>query len=150
MKVGDAECDVMKGFMLYLTTNLGNPSYTPEIFAATSIIDFTVTMKGLEDQLLARVIVKEKSELETERVALVTEVTANKKKMKELEDNLLYRLTNTKGSLVDDESLIIVLQTTKVTAEDVNEKLAIAADTEIKINLAREDYRPVVMHVLLE
>eukprot|EP00052_Salpingoeca_macrocollata_P029607 m.302067 g.302067 ORF g.302067 m.302067 type:complete len:4524 (+) comp22998_c0_seq7:51-13622(+) len=143
VKVGDKEVDVMNGFKLYITTKLANPRYTPEVFARTSIIDFTVTMRGLEDQLLAKVILTEKAELETERVALLTEVTANKKKMKELEDNLLMRLTTTQGSLVDDESLITVLQVTKQTAEEVNEKLAIAADTEIKINTAREEYRPV-------
>lgn len=91
-----------------MTTKLANPAYTPEIFAATSIIDFTVTMQGLEDQLLARTIQFEKAELEEERVELATEVSQNKKKMKELEDNLLYRLSNTQGSLVDDESLIEV------------------------------------------
>ena len=48
--------------------------------------------------------------MESERVALFAEVTMNKRKMQELEDNLLYRLTATKGSLVDDESLIAVLQ----------------------------------------
>ena len=132
--IGDREKDFIDGFTLFVTTKMANSSYSPEISARCAIIDFTVTMKGLEDQLLGRVIRIEKADLETERINLVEEVIPNKASMKNLEDSLLGKLNSVKGSLVDVKELIDVLQETKKMAGEVSRKLKVAAKTEKKIN----------------
>lgn len=70
------------------------------------------------------------------------DVAENKNKLKSLEDNLLLRLASTQVSLVEDETLIQDLRVAKVTGKEVKEKLRTAADTEMRINSAREEFRP--------
>lgn len=61
----------MPGFVLYITTKLPNPAYSPEISAKTSIIDFTVTMRGLEDQLLGKLLVKNNNNFTVIRIRIL-------------------------------------------------------------------------------
>eukprot|EP00792_Barthelona_sp_PAP020_P008883 TRINITY_DN3255_c1_g1_i1.p1 TRINITY_DN3255_c1_g1~~TRINITY_DN3255_c1_g1_i1.p1 ORF type:complete len:3803 (+),score=1118.83 TRINITY_DN3255_c1_g1_i1:106-11514(+) len=143
VRVGDKEVDVMKGFYLYMTTSLANPNYSPEIFAKVSVINFTVTLKGLEDQLLTRVIMHEKSELEDKRKALMEEVNKNAKIIENLEKDLVVRLSATEGNLVDDIELIDMLAATKKTSMDVSKQLETSKTNEVKINEAREEFRSI-------
>jgi len=147
--LADKEVDYTDTFALFCTCRLPNPHYSPELSAKVTVIDFTVTMIGLEDQLLGKLILKEKHELEEQRLALIEEVTSYKKKIKQLEDDLLFRLSNSTGNLLDDTELIDVLAVTKQTAQDVNEKLANASETNAKITEACEEYRSVAHRATL-
>ena len=57
--------------LAFLPVQLSNPHYRPEIAAQCTLINHIVTEDGLEEQLLALVVNKEKPELEEKRTALV-------------------------------------------------------------------------------
>ena len=52
LRLGDTDVPYSDEFKFMITTKLANPHYMPEICIKVTIINFTVTMKGLEDQLL--------------------------------------------------------------------------------------------------
>ena len=56
IKIGDKEIEYNREFQLFLHTKMANPHYKPELQAQTTLINFTVTRQGLEDQLLAEVV----------------------------------------------------------------------------------------------
>lgn len=68
IKMGDKEVEYHPEFRLILHTKLANPHYKPEMQAQTTLINFTVTREGLEDQLLADVVRKERPDLEETKV----------------------------------------------------------------------------------
>jgi len=46
--VGGTAIEYMDNFRLFMFSRLANPSFSPELSAKTTIIDFTVTQTGLE------------------------------------------------------------------------------------------------------
>ncbi|XP_055876061.1 dynein beta chain, ciliary-like isoform X4 [Biomphalaria glabrata] len=143
IKIGDKEIAYHKSFRLILQTKLANPHYKPEMQAQTTIINFTVTRDGLEDQLLGAVVSKERPDLEKLKSDLTRQQNEFKIILKGLEDNLLARLSTAEGNFLGDYALVENLETTKRTAADIEAKSAEAKITEVEINTAREIYRPV-------
>lgn len=141
--LSDKMCELHNQFSLFLTTRLANPQFSPELFAKVTVIDFTVTQRGLEEQLLGRVIQNEQRSLEDQLSAVLEEVNDNTKSLTRLDALLLERLTANTGNLLDDAELIDVLADTKFKSKEVNEKLNIAAETREVIREKREQYRPI-------
>lgn len=71
LRLGDQDVPYNLDFRLYFTTKMPNPHYIPEISIKTTIINFTVTPSGLEDQLLVEVVRQERIDLEEKRVSLI-------------------------------------------------------------------------------
>merc|ERR1719223_698285 len=89
INVSDQNMDFNNKFTLYMTSRLPNPHFSPELSAKCTVIDFTVTLKGLEQQLLGRLIKMEQKSLQDSLQALEEDVTNNQKSLAELHKQLL-------------------------------------------------------------
>ena len=89
---------------------------------------------------------KERPELEEERNRLIVQSAANKKQLKEIEDQILEILSHAEGNILEDETAITVLSSSKTLSNEISEKQAIADATEAKINATRAGYEPIAKH----
>ena len=141
--LGDKTVDWDADFRLYMTTKLANPHYTPEVMGKTMIINYSVTVQGLADQLLNVVVGHERSDIEERFAAIVTQMSENSQALAALEDTLLHTLASSQGNILDNEELIQTLDDTKTRAVDINEQIENATHTKEEIQAARREYTPV-------
>uniref|UniRef100_A0A8C4E4W3 AAA+ ATPase domain-containing protein n=1 Tax=Dicentrarchus labrax TaxID=13489 RepID=A0A8C4E4W3_DICLA len=146
MKIGENIVEYSKDFLFYMTTGLRNPHYLPEVAVKVCLLNFMITPQGLQDQLLGLVAAKEKPELEEKKNQLILESAANNKQLKEIEDKILKVLSSSEGNILEDETAIKVLSSSKILSEEISEKQKIASVTEKEIDDTRMGYRPVAVH----
>lgn len=142
IRLGDSDIDYDKNFRFYMTSKLANPHYLPEICIKVTVINFTVTRTGLEDQLLSDVVRLERPDLEEQRSKLIVQINEDKNQLKAIEDKILKLLFNSQGNILDDEVLINTLNDSKTTSAVIAQRLIQAESTEANITEAREKYRP--------
>ena len=73
-----------------------------------------ITPLGLEDQLLGLVAAREKPDLERRKNELIVEGADNQRQLKEVEDLILEVLSASKGNILEDETAIQILSSSKV------------------------------------
>ncbi|RXN25582.1 dynein heavy chain axonemal [Labeo rohita] len=143
IRLGDSDIDYDKNFRFYMTTKMANPHYLPEVCIKVTIINFTVTKSGLEDQILSDVVRLERPDLEEQRSQLIVRINTDRNQLKAIEDRILKLLFTSEGNILDNEELVQTLQESKVTSQAIKSRLVEAETTEEMINAAREKYRPV-------
>lgn len=146
MKIGDNIVEYNRNFFFYMTTRLRNPHYLPEVAVKVCLLNFMITPQGLQDQLLGIVAAKEKPELEEKKNQLILESADNNKQLKEIEDRILHVLSSSEGSILENETAIEILSSSKTLSIEISEKQKIASVTEEEIDDTRMGYRPVAEH----
>ena len=146
IRLGDKPIEYSPDFRFYVTTKLRNPHYLPELSTKVTLLNFMITPEGLEDQLLGIVAAKERPELEEERNRLVVASAQNNKQLKEIEDKILEILSASKGNILEDETAVQVLSSSKILSNEIAEKQKIAEQTEKEINTIRSGYTPIATH----
>uniref|UniRef100_A0A8C2Y9F3 Dynein axonemal heavy chain 7 n=1 Tax=Coturnix japonica TaxID=93934 RepID=A0A8C2Y9F3_COTJA len=144
--LGDSTIEYSPEFRFYISTKLRNPHYLPEISVKVTLLNFMITSEGMQDQLLGIVVARERPDLEAEKQALILQGAANKRQLKEIEDKILEVLSASEGNILEDETAIKILSSSKVLANEISEKQAVAEETEKKIDDTRMGYRPISIH----
>eukprot|EP00916_Digyalum_oweni_P009684 GHVL01016321.1.p1 GENE.GHVL01016321.1~~GHVL01016321.1.p1 ORF type:complete len:1870 (+),score=456.95 GHVL01016321.1:3343-8952(+) len=139
----NVEFDLKGNFTMAMTSRLANPHFSPELAAKCMVIDFTVTIQGLEQQLLGRVLSMEQKVLEESLKQLMEDVASCQEQLQDLDNQLLEKLSSSEGNLLEDEELVLVLNNTKEAKKSADQKLKDAEEKKIEINEKREQYRPV-------
>ncbi|MCQ2815655.1 MAG: hypothetical protein MJ252_00165 [archaeon] len=138
------EVNVSDDFKLFLITKLANPHYTPEIMAKATVINFSITMDGLEEQLLNEVVRHELPHIEESRKKLVEDMNKNKIILKNCEDNLLNALnSNGEGNILENYKLIDTLKETKDKAQQLKADLQTSEEQKKELYEQRDNYIPV-------
>jgi len=73
----------------------------------------------------------------------VAETAANTKALKEVEDNILNTLSASQGNILEDESAIEILDSSKKISSEIQKKQVVTTETEKLINKNRFAYRPI-------
>ena len=80
--LGDTDVEYHPEFQLYMTTALANPHYLPEVCIKVTLVNFTVTGPGLEEQLLAELVRKERPDLQASKDRLLLSISNDKRQLK--------------------------------------------------------------------
>lgn len=145
IKLGDTIIEYNNAFKFYITTKLRNPHYLPEVAVKVTLLNFMITSQGLQDQVLGITVARERPDLEAEKNTLIVQGAENKRMLKETEDKILEVLS-TSENILEDETAVNILSSSKVLANDINEKQAIAEVTEKQIDIARLGYTPIAAY----
>lgn len=114
IKIGDKAVEYNPEFRLFMTSKLANPHFLPDVSIKVTVVNFTVTFDGLDEQLLADAVMNLDKQVEKQRDQLVIDIANIKNEQFEMQSSILISLSESNEStILDNVQLIETLQTSK-------------------------------------
>jgi dynein heavy chain len=143
---GERAVDYDHDFRLYISSSLANPHFLPETCIKLTVVNFTVTREGLEDQMLVDVVNNEAPEVEQKRDALVVSIAESRNKLDGYKSSILNELAASDAStILDNEALISNLEISRTASISITAELQESEEVEKQINITRNAYRDVAV-----
>jgi len=151
IKIGDKTIDYNDDFKFFMTTTLPNPHYSPETSVKVAILNFAITPKGLEEQMLNQFIQLEMPALQEKKDQIVEDNALASKQLRDIEDKILHGLTKNEqiSQILEDDELIVTLEASRKTSAEIGQRMKESEITEKEIDEKRESLRDVAYRASL-
>jgi len=142
IRLGSEDIDFSPKFMVILSTRNPLAQFAPDICSRVTMINFTVTPASLESQALSAILKAERPDVDRRRVELLRLQGEQSVKLRELEEMLLDKISAVQGAILDDDSIIITLESIKAEAADLNREVATTQEVMNEVKAISNVYVP--------
>nr|CAG4709143.1 unnamed protein product [Naegleria fowleri] len=122
VNLGNQDIDLSPTFVLILTTRDPSHQYEPDLSSRVTFVNFSVTPSSLRNQCLSAILQKENPEIDIRRSEQLKLQGEYKAKLRELENTLLSLLSSSKGSILENETLVGTLEKLKDNSKEIENK----------------------------
>uniref|UniRef100_T1JGT9 Dynein heavy chain, cytoplasmic n=1 Tax=Strigamia maritima TaxID=126957 RepID=T1JGT9_STRMM len=140
--LGDQDIDLSPSFVIFLSTRDPTVEFPPDICSRVTFVNFTVTRSSLQSQCLNQVLKAQRPDIDQKRSDLLKLQGEFHLRLRQLEKSLLQALNDAKGRILDDDSVITTLETLKLEAAEISEKVEKTDKVMAEIEAVSQQYMP--------
>jgi dynein heavy chain 1, cytosolic len=149
IRLGSEDIDFSPKFSLFLTTRNPNAKFPPDLCSRVTVVNFTVTSASLHAQVLSAVLRAERPDVDHRRNELFYLQSQQAAKLRELEESLLNQISMVQGAILDDDSVILRLESIKREAADLSMEARNTASVVEELALISKFYDPLASMITL-
>ncbi|RNF24116.1 cytoplasmic dynein 1 heavy chain 1 [Trypanosoma conorhini] len=146
-RLGAQDVEMAAAFRLFLVTRDSHYQPSPGMAGQVCLVNFTVTQSSLQSQCRHRVMLHEHSELDVRRAHILRAQGEYQLRLRVLEQELLTSIARSEGSLLENDSLTVVLERLKGETESLKAGIAESEASMQVITEVEAQYQPIAAAV---